>query len=170
MSGRNIEIKARIGDPGLFIKKVLKLADSGAKILYHKDTFFTCPNGRLKLREFPSGKAELIFYQRDDQSGPKLSEYVRYESENPRRLFMALSRSYGISGHVDKKRTLIMIGQTRVHIDEVENLGNFMELEVVLEENQTVEYGEKIAAGIMRKLGINNEDLIKTSYLDMLRQ
>lgn len=169
MSGRNIEIKARVNNPGLLFKKALKIADTVPEIIYQKDTFFNCSGGRLKLREFPSGKGELIFYERANTSGPKLSEYIRYETDDPKKLFAALTRSNGTLGRINKKRTLLLIGQTRVHIDEVEDLGHFMELEVVLDEHESVDSGEKIAAELMRKLGISEKDLLETAYIDMIK-
>lgn len=65
-------------------------------------------------------------------------------------------------------RVLFMVGQTRIHIDMVEDLGNFLELEVVLEAEQTLEDGKKIACDLQNKLGISEGDLIDCAYLDML--
>jgi len=61
-----------------------------------------------------------------------------------------------------------MVGQTRVHCDKVEGLGEFMELEVVLNDDQTVEEGEAIAHDLMEKLGVPKANLLKGAYMDML--
>jgi len=80
----------------------------------------------------------------------------------------SLIRGLGIKIVVQKERTLYLIGQTRVHLDRVEGLGDYMELEVVLTENDTQEAGTKIAADLMEKLGINETDLVSGAYADHL--
>ena len=67
-----------------------------------------------------------------------------------------------------KTRWLSIVGQTRVHCDTVEGLGDFAELEVVLEDNQSVEDGQLIADDLMEKLGIEKTKLIKCAYMDLL--
>jgi len=166
--GRNIEIKARIEDPGFVFNKAREISDTDPQIINQVDTFFKCATGRLKLREFPEGNGELIFYNRQDSSGPKLSEYIRYETPNPRMLYDILKESNGILGVVRKERKLLIIGQTRIHIDHVENLGHFIELEVVLDNNETVEYGTEIADNLIRILEIKSENLIDSAYIDLL--
>jgi len=71
-------------------------------------------------------------------------------------------------GVVKKSRSLPLVGQTRAHLDDVDGLGHFMELEVVLEEGQSEREGEAIARDLMEKLGIDNEDLIASAYVDLL--
>jgi predicted adenylyl cyclase CyaB len=63
-----------------------------------------------------------------------------------------------------------MVGQTRVHCDKVEGLGDFVELEVVLEDDQSVDQGEAIAKDLMNKLGIDKSRLISCAYMDLLLQ
>ncbi|KAB7502397.1 hypothetical protein Anas_13558 [Armadillidium nasatum] len=79
-----------------------------------------------------------------------------------------LSEALGVAGKVVKKRTLYLIGQTRIHVDEVESLGNFMEFEVVLKEEQNPEEGEAIARDLMKKFNIQEKDLIDRAYVDLL--
>ncbi|MCG8465564.1 MAG: class IV adenylate cyclase, partial [Xanthomonadales bacterium] len=79
-----------------------------------------------------------------------------------------LEHAYGIKGVVEKVRHVYSVGQTRVHLDEVKNLGHFMELEVVLEDDQSLEQGEAIAQDLMQKLGIEPKDLIQGAYMDLL--
>ena len=134
------------------------------------DTFFSCPNGRLKLRAFSSAKGELIYYVRPDQAGPKESFYIISPTSSPDSLREALSMAYGQAGRVRKQRTLFLVGRTRVHLDIVENLGHFLELEVVLEDNEPVKVGEAIAHDLMVKLGISPDQLIEGAYVDMLNR
>lgn len=116
---------------------------------------------------FESGR--LIYYQRDDQVGPKLSKYIIYETKEPMILISTLEMALGISGKVQKQRTLYMFGQTRIHYDQVNGLGRFMELEVVLDDTQTLEEGRDIANSVMEMLGIDQTDLVKGAYHDILQ-
>ncbi|NBS91276.1 CYTH domain-containing protein [bacterium] len=76
--------------------------------------------------------------------------------------------AYGILGTVRKQRTLYLLGKTRIHLDRVDGLGDFLELEVVLEDLQTITYGESIALDLMAKIGVLPNQLIPTSYLELL--
>jgi predicted adenylyl cyclase CyaB len=139
-------------------------------LLEQTDTFFHCPGGRLKIREFGKGSGELIYYNRKNISGPKLSEYLKYESSHPKELKIALTSAYGVLGVVQKKRVLFMVGQTRIHVDRVKYLGDFLELEVVLTPKQSITEGSKIADDLMIKLGINSNNLIESAYIDLLHE
>jgi predicted adenylyl cyclase CyaB len=169
MSGKNIEIKARILDVESLMSRIRSFCSTEPINIHQTDTFFHCVNGRLKLREFGDGSGELIYYKRKDSAGPKLSEYIRYQTNDPDGLKKAMIPAYGIYGVVQKERTLIIHNQTRIHIDKVKYLGDFLELEVVLNPNQTIEEGQIIASKIMNKLEIKSKDLIETAYIDLLK-
>jgi predicted adenylyl cyclase CyaB len=167
---RNIEIKACLSPEltKLIRSEALTRSSLAPEVLYQTDTFYKVPSGRLKLREFENGTAELIAYERPDRAGPKQSSYVRYLCDDPKSLTEALSRSLGIRGVVAKRRELIHVGQTRVHLDEVRGLGSYLELEVVLRESQSPEEGERIAAELMAVFGVAREALIEVAYIDLL--
>ena len=167
---RNIEIKARIKNIAGLTVKVAELADKGPVEIYQDDAFFACPNGRLKLRTFSATDAELIFYRRPDQTGPKESVYSIAPVAAPEKIREVLSQAYGQTGQVRKHRTLFLIGRTRVHLDRVEGLGDFVELEVVLAENEPVENGVTIAQQLLEMLGIPLDNLIEGAYVDLLKQ
>ena len=167
---RNIEIKTRIEDIEKLAAKVAAIADKGPFELFQDDTFFTCPNGRLKLRTFSATEAELIFYRRPDQTGPKESVYSIAPVTAPDKIREVLSQAYGQTGRVIKHRTLFLIGRTRVHLDRVEGLGDFLELEVVLTEKEASEDGAAVADELLFKLGIQPENLIEGAYVDLLKQ
>lgn len=80
-----------------------------------------------------------------------------------------LDKALSSVGIVKKIRRLFIVDQTRIHVDEVEGLGNFMELEVTLTPDQSVEEGEKIAVSLMKALGVDKEDLISGAYTDLLK-
>ncbi len=81
---------------------------------------------------FQEGNGELIYYERPDENGPKVSNYSKTMVSDPSSLNQVLTMALGVKGHVEKKRRLLHYNQTRIHIDEVSGLGNFMELEVSL--------------------------------------
>ncbi len=147
---RNVEIKARVADRTALEARVAHLADSGPTSIAQRDTFFHCARGRLKLRDFGDGSGELIAYQRSDDRGPKLSTYLRAPTADPEALLAALAAACEVRGEVRKQRTLYLIGATRVHLDTVDLLGHFVELEVVLREDQSPADGDAIATAIAR--------------------
>lgn len=165
---QNIEIKARILDFGALEKRAALLADSGPEVIFQDDTFFACPTGRLKLRDFGNGQGELIFYQRADESGPKPSYYRIAPANDPDALRQVLLEAYGSPGRVMKQRKLYLVGRTRIHLDQVQGLGDFMELEVVLDEGEKPEQGLADAQRLMKQLGIQSTSLIQGAYLDLL--
>src|ERR1700733_7779560 len=146
---RNIEIKARVEDIEALTAKVTPIAAHGPIEIIQDDTFFGCDAGRLKLRTFAVGEGELIFYRRNNQTGPRESFYVRSSTSAPDTMREALSLAYGQAGRVQKHRTLFFVGRTRVHLDRVSGLGNFLELEVPLEEHEPFEAGVREAHELM---------------------
>jgi len=166
---RNIEIKARVADLPALTARAAAIADSGPVEIPQDDTFFRCDNGRLKLRVFESGHGELIFYRRADADGPKVSFYVLSPTESPDTLREALTLANGQEGRVVKHRTLFLVGRTRVHLDRVQGLGDFIELEVVLAEDEAVEDGVHEAHALMVRLQIPVDCLVEGAYHDLLR-
>lgn len=164
---RNIEIKARIESVAALAPKAAALATEGPFEIAQDDTFFRCESGRLKLRTFSVTEGELIFYRRADQQGPKESFYIRTPTSSPNTLRECLSLAYGLVGRVVKHRTLYLVGRTRVHLDRVEGLGHFLELEVVLEDHEPAEVGAQEARSLMTQLGIQPSQLIETAYVDL---
>jgi adenylate cyclase class IV len=165
---RNVEVKARIDSVEALLPRARALADGEPTLITQDDTFFGCAHGRLKLRDFGNGRGELIAYQRADTAGPKLSDYVRAPTTDPAALRDALTHALGLVGRVRKTRHLLMTGATRIHLDRVQDLGDFLELEVVLREGQSAEEGEAIAARLLRELGIAATQQVAGAYLDLL--
>jgi predicted adenylyl cyclase CyaB len=166
---RNVEIKARIAGVDALTPLAARLADTGPVVLEQDDTFFSCPTGRLKLRDQFAAGAELIFYQRADASGPKESFYVRTPVPDPDAMRMLLQTAYGQSGRVRKRRVLYLVGRTRIHLDRVAGLGEFLELEVVLRDGECAAAGVVEADAIMKALGVAPEQLIQGAYVDHLQ-
>src|SRR6266567_6106368 len=150
----NVEIKARVREPAQLRAQAESIADNGPVEIQQDDTFFVCHNGRLKLRIFSESQGELIFYKRNDSPDPKESQYVITPTAAPHELRETLTLALGECGRVRKKRTLFLAGKTRIHLDEIEGLGQFMELEVVLSDGETVAQGIKLAHRVMQQLGV----------------
>ena len=165
---RNIEIKARIDSVAAITPRVASLATDGPVQISQDDTFFHCVTGRLKLRAFSNDLGELIFYRRVNQAGPKESFYLRSPTSSPETLRESLSLAYGQIGRIRKYRTLYLVGRTRVHLDRVEGLGHFLELEVMLVDDESPEQGIREAGELMDKLGIQPGQLIEGAYLDLM--
>lgn len=167
---RNVEIKAVSRDWEAQRDTAAVLASSSEEIL-QEDTFFPCASGRLKLRRVDGAQpgTTLIFYRRDDMPGPKASEYVLCDlGDAAEHLRDVLTQALGTAQTVRKQRTVFHCGQTRIHFDEVEGLGRFIELEVVLRPGQAQEEGEAVAMHLIHALGIREEDLRVGAYADLL--
>jgi adenylate cyclase class IV len=165
---RNVEIKATVTSPDAIAAALSRLDASEAVELVQEDTFFACPRGRLKLRKVAPAVGELIHYDRPDEPGPKPSTYTRVPTSEPDRLRDLLGSAYGTVGVVRKRRTLRLVGRTRVHLDRVEHLGTFVELEVVLEDFEPSEQGVAEARRLMAALGIDESQLVCGAYIDLL--
>lgn len=166
----NIEIKARIRDLPAIKSRAEQLSDAPVEVIPQEDIFFNVPQGRLKLRVLAPDRGQLIYYTRPDQEGPKRSEYHIAHTADPENLRRVLELAYGIRGVVRKTRYLYLVGQTRVHLDDVEGLGQFMELEVVMREGQGDAEGQAIAEGLMAGLGVERGDLLEGAYMDLIEK
>jgi predicted adenylyl cyclase CyaB len=164
----NIEIKARVKDIEAVRAIAQRLSDRPCTVLLQEDTFFHSPQGRLKLRVLAPYQGQLIYYERADAAGPKRSEYFVSPTADPAPLKAVLTRALGVRGVVRKRRSLYWVGSTRVHLDEVDGLGSFLELEVMLGPGQSEEEGGTIARELMSRLGVQDCDLIAGAYVDLL--
>jgi predicted adenylyl cyclase CyaB len=167
---RNVEIKARVRDVEALRRRVEAMSDTPEEILEQLDTFYITPRGRLKLRVLAPDRCELIQYARADEAGAKPSTYDIVRSDDPAAFSRILESALPIRGVVTKSRRLYRIGPTRVHLDDVDGLGTFLELEVVLSKGQTADHGAKIADDLMAKLGIGPDDLVSGAYIDLLEK
>ncbi len=169
---RNIEVKARISSVEVVLPRARTLAGSDAQVIPQDDTFFLVPHGRLKLREFADGSAELIHYHRADTAQAKASDYVRVPVPDAAAMREALQRGCGSLGRVQKQRWLLIVDDgtfsTRIHLDRVDGLGDYMELEVVLKAGQTDQQGQATAEALMQQLGLASAPRLAASYLDLL--
>ncbi|XP_057666503.1 uncharacterized protein LOC130900130 isoform X2 [Diorhabda carinulata] len=171
MSSRNVEIKAKVRNINDLIERANSLNPERSEIIKQYDTFYNVSHGRLKMRKFENNTGELIYYDRPDTEGPKVSTFKKASiNVSIDDLTSVLEEALGIKNIVRKVRKMLLVGQTRIHIDDVEGLGHFMELEVMLHDDQSPEDGENIANELMVKLNISKQDLISGAYADMLKK
>ena len=167
-AARNVEIKAYVDDTSHLRAILEAMSDTEAEVLNQHDVFFAVPSGRLKLRVLDDRRGELIQYHRPNVDGPKASHYLIAPTTAPDVLMKILCGALPVLGTVRKRRLLYRVGQTRVHLDQVESLGDFVELEVVLQDDQTEEEGASIAEDLMSRLGISRDRLVPEAYIDLL--
>ena len=172
MVAQNIEIKARLRNRAAALATAARLSGAPPETIHQRDIFFRCDGARLKLRIFAPDRGELIRYERADVAQARSSRYSIARTADPLVLLDILTQSLGVTGTVEKVRTLCLVGQTRIHIDQVQGLGDFFELEVVLPPGQSTAQGEnegrRIAAELLREFKIGPEDLIAEAYVDLL--
>jgi len=166
---KNIELKVKVDDYRSLILKLKELKSRKVEILNQVDTYFNCSQGRLKLREINGKKFELIYYSRPDQAGSKVSDYQIFSPSKKQKveLIELLTRAYGQLVLVRKKRVLWLHQHTRIHLDTVSRLGNYLELETVVGKISMKE-GVREHRQIIEELNLNKYKKINVSYSDLL--
>ena len=166
----NIEIKARYNNLENARSIAYKLQTDYLGVLHQIDTYFVTKSGRLKLREIDGEIAQLIPYSKKYRSGPMKSDYALLTVENPIQVKDLFNTLLGIEFVVDKKREVFLIGNVRVHLDEVVGLGSFVEFEAVYEDSSPEERSNQVQRvhDLMKIFEIKNEDLLDLSYVDYL--
>jgi adenylate cyclase, class 2 len=165
----NVEIKALCAAPAE-IRKIL--LDNGADFKgtdEQEDTYFNVPEGRLKLRLGPIEKS-LIFYNRNNQGGPKTSEVtITDATANGDALKQVLSKALGVKVTVKKSREIYFIDNVKFHIDELPSLGNFVEIEAIDFDGSIGQTKlDRQCRHYITLFGIQDQDLVSVSYSDML--
>jgi adenylate cyclase, class 2 len=170
MSFINIEIKARTVNTDFIRQYLLKNGAEERGIDFQTDTYFNAGKGRLKLRE---GNIEnnLIYYEREDNAGPKQSNFSLLQVVDAPALKNILSKAIGVKIKVEKKREIYFIKNVKFHLDYLEGLGNFVEIEASNKyADLSLEQLNAQCVFYVDAFGIAPEDLLNTSYSDMLLQ
>lgn len=163
----NIEIKARCPDTSRAEENLNSLGAGPAGTFHQKDTYFKVDKGRLKLRELGPDEGHLIFYRRDDAPGPKRSDYEIAFTTDPEALREMLRGVLGAWVEVEKTRQVWLWENVRIHLDDVKGLGQFVELEAATDEKGVIESHQRVET-LMRALEIKSDELVESSYGDML--
>jgi homotetrameric cytidine deaminase len=169
---RNVELKARDPDPARSLERALALGAEDKGEILQRDTYFAGAHGRLKLREQQAGGSplwdELIEYSRADSTDARTSSYRRVPVADAEPLREALDAAYGTLVAVTKRRRVLLWEGVRIHLDEVEGLGSYLELEGVAERDSDLSAERAKVERLREELGIEDENLIATSYADLV--
>jgi predicted adenylyl cyclase CyaB len=165
---RLVELKARCED----LERARGIVAAGEHVGTYRqtDTYFVLGERRLKLRETEGRRgALLIYYERRDDAGLKESEVLLTDLPHSEPVKEMLSRVLGIQVVVRKRREIYRHEGVQVHLDEVDGLGRFLEFELAVEDSpEGVAEGRTKLAAMRGKFGIPDEDLVASSYSDLL--
>jgi homotetrameric cytidine deaminase len=165
---RNVELKATDPDPARSLAVCLELGAADEGTLFQRDTYFRVPEGRLKLREQEPGGAVLIQYRRADRPEARESRYRLIEVEDAGATRSALDEALGTLAIVEKERRLLLWEGVRIHLDKVEGLGSFVELEGVAPERSDLSGEHDRVARLTEALGIEDSTILSDSYSDLV--
>jgi homotetrameric cytidine deaminase len=166
MARVNVELKARDAEPAATEARLYDLGAAPAATLDQRDTYFRTRSGRLKLRT--STTSELIAYRRSDDAEPTESTYVVAPVSEPDALAEALESALGTVVTVSKRRRLFLWEGVRIHLDEVEGLGSFVEFEAVLPDAGDLDTARAKVARLRAALGVSDDALVAVGYADLL--
>jgi len=162
----NVEFKCELRDLPL-AKSILKA--KGATFiaeLKQTDTYYRIPSGRLKKRECEGEPVEYVHYDRPNRILPKLSHFTIFtETQAFERFGLAPLPVWVV---VRKTRELWLSGNTRIHLDKVENLGTYLEFEALVCRDFNVARCHEAIAELRTLLGPVLGGAIDCSYSDML--
>lgn len=164
---RNLEYKARIDDPLPLLSKARALGFDLWGDLRQTDTYFRVNRGRLKLRQTAGFPAELIFYERDEGGAQRPSEYATASVHDGDATRSLLEAALGVRAVVKKRRTLLLLDTTRLHLDNVEDLGRFLEFEVPVKNGDEAAAAAELAM-LLREFGLTWDGCVRASYADLL--
>lgn len=168
---KNLEIKAKCYDLNNAEEKVKLFATQYVGTDTQTDTYFKTQKGRFKLRESSLTGSYLIPYLRANQTDAKISMYERIDVEDTNNVKSLFEQLLGIDLVVNKKRIIYLYKNVRIHLDEVKELGTFIEFEAVFDEINSDEKKEQQKVNfLMNELNIQKEDLIAVSYENLLKE
>lgn len=164
----NLELKAKLKSTSSLSKITQAIGAKYITTMLQEDIYFYSTNGRLKLRVINEDKAELIFYERDEKTNSRLSDYQIYPVADKDLMKKILQLAYGIRLVVKKQRQLFIYENCRIHIDKVDGLGDFLEFEVLL--NNSNEDGQEMMKFLCDKFSGEFLYILQNSYSDLLEK
>jgi predicted adenylyl cyclase CyaB len=165
---RNLEFKAPLADGRAALSRARRLGAELWGDLHQTDTYFNVSRGRLKLRETATYGAELIFYERAEESAGRPSDYFVTAVTDAASARDVLGRALGIQRVLRKRRTLVMLDSVRIHFDNVDGLGQFLEIEVPVRDDEDA--AARRLTRLIESLGYSWADCIRRSYLDLVTE
>lgn len=162
----NLEIKVKVSNL-LEIKNIaLSINAKYSESLRQIDTYFHVAHGRLKLREINESHAELIYYDREESFRQRLSSFEQYPTKNPSLMKRLLIQACGMRGIISKRREVFLLNNdTRIHFDEVDGLGEFIEFEIPAID---LDLARKKMEFLIKQFRIRESDFIRPSYIDLM--
>lgn len=164
----NLELKAKVASISALLQIAEEIGATYITTMFQEDIYLYSSKGRLKLRVIDEDKAELIFYERDEKTNYRLSEYQIYPVEDKVLLRKILEHAYGIRLVVKKQRQLFAYKNCRIHIDKVEGLGDFLEFEVILSNSD--DDGKELMKFLYDKFSSQFLCIVQDSYSDLLER
>lgn len=165
-SMRNLEIKARNVSLDALRKALKVLGATRSEVLEQSDSYFRVPKGRFKLRDERKRGAYAIFYERGEKTAQRFSTYHTLPVENPAEFRAFMASSLGMLVEVHKSRELWLYKNARIHLDEVEGLGTFLEIEVIVDRSDV--QAKQLMDQLVVCFELNKKNYIKSSYSDLL--
>lgn len=164
---RNVELKAREHDRRRSLCACSSLGAEDRGVLVQRDTYFDVPTGRLKLREEDGAAAQLISYERADRAEERESRYRIAVIDSPAEVKAVLADAVGVKIEVAKRRRLFLLENVRIHLDDVEDLGRFVEFEAIATDDSDLSREQARVQALRRDFEISDADLIGISYCDL---
>lgn len=167
---RNIETKALVEDLAAVRAAAIAIGARPSSIEEQVDRYYELDGARrVKLRTVAGGRAEMIHYRRPERDGVRASDYeVTPVRDGDAGACLVPKTSPLVV--VRKRREVLLLDNVRVHLDEVDGLGTFLELEAVVDGAHDERRCQAQVADILCHLGVGSGDLIRASYSDLLRR
>lgn len=166
---QNLELKAKYSH----LRRAHALAGTlGAQRHWTKrqiDSYFSVPNGKLKLRQVENEQGELIAYLRPSERNARVSDYTIYNTADPVALKKTLLHVLPPAIDVVKERTLYTWKNVRIHLDQVEHLGCFVEFEAVMQSSRDKITSQENLDFLQSHFHIHPDDLVDCGYDELLR-
>lgn len=166
-SMQNVEVKYELRDPALCRVILARLGARLAATIRQRDTYFRVPDGRLKKRETEEGGTEWILYHRLNRPSPRLSHFTIFTDAEALARFGQQPLPVWVI--IEKSREVWLLREVRLHIDDVEGLGKFFEIEALVTPRQHVGLCRREVQRIVKELGgVVLGGAIAGGYSDML--
>ncbi len=163
---QNLELKARISSISEAVRAAKRLNAKRSGILLQHDIYYNVSRGRLKLRIIKNRSAELIFYDRPNKKGSRYSHYFVLPVNNAKLINAMCTAAFGRKVIVKKKRLLFLYKNSRIHLDDVYRLGNFIEFEVLVKNGK--QQAQKLLRLLSKEFHIKHAEVISASYSDLV--
>jgi predicted adenylyl cyclase CyaB len=163
----NVEVKARATDVSALRARLEAAAVEPPSISEQEDTFFNVWRGRLKMCCDAAGKCELIYYRRDSRHDSVVSAYFRQPLADPKAKHEELRSLFGVKSFVKKTRAVYKVQGARIHLDHVDTLGDFIEIEVPIGGRLNAHRASHLLHRLLENLKIPEYDVVKGAYDEM---